>query len=1083
MTVSNFPITSAGRGLLRAAILALALIAAGPAGVALAEPPQLTIESPANESVTASPTPSFSGATNDESDELVLDIYAGTDLETLPVQTLSTAFPSATWSLGPATPLPDGTYTAVASQSNGLETGTSSVTFTIDTPPPSVAVSSPVNGAYLNSSQPTFSGSADDESKDDSSVVVSIYAGSSVTGSPEHTLEVTRSGASWSTGSSGPHLADGTYTVQASQSDVAGNTGQSEPVTFTVDTTPPVVSVSSPVNGAYLNSSQPTFSGSAGNESGDDSSMVVSIYAGSSVSGSPEHTLEVTRSGASWSTGSSGPHLADGTYTVQASQSDKAGNTGKSPPVTFTVDTVAPSVGVSSPVNGAYLKSSKPTFSGSAGNESGDDSSVVVSIYRGSSVSGSPEHTLEVTRSGTSWSSGSLGPTLADGTYTVQASQSDKAGNTGTSSPITFTIDTTPPKVSLNSIASPSKEPTPTLTGAAGVEGGDASTVTVTIYKGGSVGGTVAESKAVSGAGGTWSYLSPHLADGVYTAQATQTDLAGNTGMSKAATFTVDTTPPAVTITSPTNGSSLTKSSRPTFAGNAGNASEAGGTSNDGPSVVLSIYAGSSASGTPEQTLEVTRSGASWTTGISGPELKNGTYTVQATQSDAVGNVGKSAPVTFTVNTPAPSVGISSPVSGAYLNIDTPSFTGASTPENTEPAVTVKIYKGEVASGKPVEEKEALESAGTWTIGAVPRLSDGTYIAQAQQTDDAHNIGYSETTKFTIDTVPPIVTLASPEAGSTSEGSLVVQGAASTDPGDKPGIKIKLFAGPTTGGELVEEHDVSASSGSWKSPFAGLSPGTYTVQAEQEDKAGNVGVSGPVTFTVTAPVTPEPTVTSTSTSPSSPTPSAPAASFEWSPSTPQTGEGVTLVSTSTDPQSALTAFAWSLASTGPFAAGSPTLTTSFSTPGGHVVRLRVTDGAGASSEVAKTIEVVAPKATLMQPFPVVRFAGNDTPSGVRLKLLTVLAPAGATVTVTCKGHGCPVKSLRKLAKSTKSGMVLLAFPRFERSLRAGVILEVRVSKAGEIGKYTRFVVRRGKLPERVDLCLHVSGSTPLVCPS
>jgi hypothetical protein len=974
--------TSAGRGLLRAAVVACVLIVAGPVGVALAEPPQLTIESPANESVIAIPTPSFSGATNDESDELVLDIYAGTDLETLPLQTLPAPFPGAAWSVGPASPLPDGTYTAVAIQNNGLETGTSSpVTFTIDTPLPSVGVSSPVNDAYLNSSQPTFSGSADDESEDDSSVVVSIYAGSSASGSPEHTLAVARTGTSWSTESSGPHLADGTYTVQASQSDVAGNTGESEPVTFTVDTTPPVVSLSSPADNAFLNSSEPMFSGGAGNENGDDSSIVLSIYAGSSASGSPEQTVEVTRTGTSWSTESSGPHLADGTYTVQASQSDVAGNTGKSEPVTFTVDT-------------------------------------------------------------------------------------------------------TPPKVSLNSIASPSKEPTPTLTGASGTEAGDASTLTVTIYKGGSVGGTVADkSETVSGMGGTWSYPSPHLADGVYTAQATQTDLAGNAGMSKAVTFTVDTTPPVVTITSPTSGASLTKSSRPTFAGSAGSAGEAGGTSNDGPSVVLNIYIGSSASGTPEQTLEVTRSGASWTTGISGPELKNQTYTVQATQSDAVGNVGKSEPVTFTVDTIAPLVGISSPVSGAYLKNAMPSFAGTSTTKNTMPSVTVKIYEGEAAAGKPFKEVKENENAGTWSTGAVSKLHDGIYVAQAQQTDDAYNIGYSETTKFTIDTVPPKVTLTSPAAGSTSEESLVVQGTAGMALGDKAGIAIRLFTGPTTGGALVEEHDVSASGGSWKSPFAGLSPGAYTVQARQEDEAGNIGESLPVTFIVAAPVTSELTVTSTSTSSSSSGASAPEASFEWSPSTPKTGESVTFVSTSTDSQSAITAFAWSLASTGPFQAGSPTLTTSFSTPGGHVVRLRVTDGAGASSEVLKTIDVVTPKATLMQPFPVVRFAGSDTASGVKLKLLTVLAPAGATATVTCKGHGCPVKAVSKIAKSTSSGVVLLAFPRFERSLRAGVILEVRVSKAGEIGKYTRFVVRRGKLPERVDLCLHVSGSTPLVCPS
>ena len=57
------------------------------------------------------------------------------------------------------------------------------------------------------------------------------------------------------------------------------------------------------------------------------------------------------------------------------------------------------------------------------------------------------------------------------------------------------------------------------------------------------------------------------------------------------------------------------------------------------------------------------------------------------------------------------------------------------------------------------------------------------------------------------------------------------------------------------------------------------------------------------------------------------------------------------------------------------------------------------------------------------------------------------------------------------------------YPREERLLRFGVTLEILVSKAGQIGKYTRLAIRRGKLPERVDMCLDPAGLKPLVCPS
>ena len=149
------------------------------------------------------------------------------------------------------------------------------------------------------------------------------------------------------------------------------------------------------------------------------------------------------------------------------------------------------------------------------------------------------------------------------------------------------------------------------------------------------------------------------------------------------------------------------------------------------------------------------------------------------------------------------------------------------------------------------------------------------------------------------------------------------------------------------------------------------------------------------------------------------------------------------------------------------------------------MRLLVTDANGLSSVATQTIQVISAPLILMQPFPIVRFAGSENSSGVHLRLLTVQAPVGARVTVTCKGHGCPAKSEGQIALSHKknAGTVVVEFRRFERSLRAGVVLEIRVSKAGEIGKYTRFVVRHDKLPERFDMCLDAAGVSPLVCPS
>jgi hypothetical protein len=119
----------------------------------------------------------------------------------------------------------------------------------------------------------------------------------------------------------------------------------------------------------------------------------------------------------------------------------------------------------------------------------------------------------------------------------------------------------------------------------------------------------------------------------------------------------------------------------------------------------------------------------------------------------------------------------------------------------------------------------------------------------------------------------------------------------------------------------------------------------------------------------------------------------------------------------------------------------------------------------------------------MQPFPVVRITSSATRSGVRLTLLAVLASAGSRITVQCKGRACPAKAQSHIAAAHKPRTSFVEFRRFQRSLAAGVSLEIRVSKPGAIGKYTRFMVRRGKRPVRFDACLAGTAAKPIGCPT
>jgi hypothetical protein len=112
--------------------------------------------------------------------------------------------------------------------------------------------------------------------------------------------------------------------------------------------------------------------------------------------------------------------------------------------------------------------------------------------------------------------------------------------------------------------------------------------------------------------------------------------------------YVYDTTEPSVTLTTPSPFASTTDTT-PTFGGTAGTAT------GDLSRVVVNVYSGSLATGTPVQTASTVsdRSGR-WAAEPS-PPLAPGTYTARAEQADGAGNVGRSAPVTFTIAAPPPS--------------------------------------------------------------------------------------------------------------------------------------------------------------------------------------------------------------------------------------------------------------------------------------------------------------------------------------------------------------------------------------------------------------------------------------------
>ncbi len=427
----------------------------------------------------------------------------------------------------------------------------------------------------------------------------------------------------------------------------------------------------------------------------------------------------------------------------------------------------------------------------------------------------------------------------------------------------------------------------------------------------------------------------------------------------------------------------------------------------------------------------------------------------------------------------APSLLITSPESGSVSNDQRPIFSGTSSAgfEDENPVV-VRVFEGTPAENhlkSGLVEKPTASYGPIWAAPATAPLPQGTYTAVAEQEGEEGEVGTSGPVVFMIDTTAPTPTILAPASGSSQVGgSQTVSGTAGGEAGDEATVTVRLFAGLQAGGQQpLETLAVPVTGGAWSATFGGLAPGTYTVRAAESDRAGNVGVSVPVSFTLQAPA-------------AGPAANLPSAAFVWVPSAPHPHEIVTIVSTSTDLSAPITALEWSVGTPQRFAPGTQVLTATFPSAGAFPVSLRALDANGNSNVGTRTIEVTNAPLPLMQPFPVVRIVGSLTHSGARISLLSVQAPISARVTVTCRGRSCPAKSVSHLASASKhrqvSGTALITFRRFARTLRAGVVLEIRVTKAGEVGKWTRFLIRRGHVPVRSDNCLWSSSPTPTNCP-
>jgi hypothetical protein len=311
--------------------------------------------------------------------------------------TPTTASPQYTGTPIPITATTTLQYMAVDAQ--GTQSPVGSQTYTIDTVPPVVSLTGqPTN--LTNNTSPSFTFAADDAG--------TTFACSLARGTAADAFTACSSPKGYS------GLAAGTYTFKVQATDPAGNVSVT-PYTFTIDTVPPMVSLTAKPT-TPTNNANPSFT-FASNKAG--TTFACSLATAADV-------FTACSSPQSYS------GLADGTYTFKVRATDPAGNVNLAS-YAFTIDTAPPPLSISGkPVDPTNNASPSFTFSSTEAGTS----------FRCSLATGA-----DAFAPCTSPKSYTAQP---DGAYTFKVQATDPAGNVDLAS-YAFVIDTVAPVVSLTS--------------------------------------------------------------------------------------------------------------------------------------------------------------------------------------------------------------------------------------------------------------------------------------------------------------------------------------------------------------------------------------------------------------------------------------------------------------------------------------------------------------------------------------------------------------------------------------------------------------------------------------------------------
>ena len=244
-------------------------------------------------------------------------------------------------------------------------------------------------------------------------------------------------------GATSHNQPNGYYNVTVEATNTAGTQATADGATIAglqlvvKETVAPVITITSPTNGARVtNSNQPvtfTVIDEAGGSGVDLESVVVKLD-GSAVSAG-EVTHSAVTNGYSF-TYTPASALGDGSHTVTVNAADNDGNNAVEKSTTFTVDTVAPSLNVTSPQNGTVTNTAAVTVTGTTNDVTSSPVTVTITLN-------SIDQGAVTVGSGGAFSKAI---TLADGANVIVVTSTDQAGKSA-SATINVTLDTSVPEI------------------------------------------------------------------------------------------------------------------------------------------------------------------------------------------------------------------------------------------------------------------------------------------------------------------------------------------------------------------------------------------------------------------------------------------------------------------------------------------------------------------------------------------------------------------------------------------------------------------------------------------------------------